>query len=239
VRHPAQSLGLRYVRGAISWSLALLAPLLPPGELQARQGGTGQEPPAARPAAPPSAAAANGEAGEEPIRPGDAVRLTVWRHEDLSGEFPVNQYGVVVLPKLGEVDTSSETHRSLRDRVIGALRETVVSPSIEVVVLKRVRVLGEVQRANVFLLDPTMTVADALAMAGGTTPQGRQGTVVLRRNGVALFGDLRVDTRVSDAAVRSGDELVVPQRSWLDRNSGALIGAGAGLAGILVALVSR
>ena len=179
------------------------------------------------------------EIGDEPIRPGDAVRLSVWRHEDLTGEFSVNQYGVVVLPKLGEIDVSRETHRSLREQVIRALRETVVSPSIEVVVLKRVRVLGEVQRAGVFLMDPTMTVADALAMAGGTTPQGRQQTVVLRREGVALFADLAVDTRLSDAAIRSGDELLVPQRSWLDRNSSTLIGAGAGLAGILVALFSR
>jgi polysaccharide export outer membrane protein len=178
-------------------------------------------------------------AEDEPIRPGDAVRLSVWRHEDLTGEFPVNQFGVVVIPKLGEIDVSRETHRSLRERVIRELRETVVSPAIELVVLKRVRVLGEVQQANVFLMDPTMTVADALAMAGGTTPQGRQGSVVLRRDGVALAADLRIDTRISDARVRSGDELVVPQRSWLDRNSGALIGAGAGLAGILVALLSR
>jgi polysaccharide export outer membrane protein len=178
-------------------------------------------------------------AGDEAIRPGDAVRLAVWRHEDLTGDFPVNQYGVVVLPRLGEIDVSGETHRSLRERVIRALRETVVSPSIEVVVLKRIRVLGEVQEANVFLLDPTMTVADALAMAGGTTPQGRQGAVVLRRDGVALVADLAVDTRISEAAIRSGDELVVPQRSWFDRNSNALIGAGAGVLGLLVALVTR
>lgn len=178
------------------------------------------------------------QVGEEPIRPGDAVKLTVWRHPDLTGEFPVNQFGVVVLPKLGEIDVSRETHRSLRDHVIAALKETVVTPSIELVVLKRVRVLGEVQKAGVLFLDPTMSVADALAMAGGTTPQAK-GTVVLRRDGSALIADLRVDTRISDAAIQSGDELVVPQRGWLDRNSGALIGAGAGVLGIVVAFVTR
>ena len=176
--------------------------------------------------------------GDEPIRPGDAVKLTVWRHPDLTGEFPVNQFGVVVLPKLGEIDVARETHRSLREHVISALKETVVSPSIELVVLKRVRVLGEVQKASVLFLDPTMTVADALAMAGGTTPQAK-GTVVLRRDGSALVADLRVDTRLSDAAIQSGDELVVLQRGWLDRNSGALIGAGAGVLGIMVAFLTR
>jgi polysaccharide export outer membrane protein len=183
--------------------------------------------------------AARVEEGEDRIRPGDAVRLSVWRHPDLSGDFPVNQYGVVVLPKLGEVDVTGDTHRTLRERVLAALRETVVSPSIELVVLKRIRVLGEVQQPNVLFVDPTMTIADALAMAGGTTPQGRQGVVTLRREGVALSADIRSDTRLSDTRIRSGDELVVPLRSWIDRNSSALIGAGAALGGILVALVSR
>jgi hypothetical protein len=62
---------------------------------------------------------------------------------------------------------------------------------------------------------------------------------MLRREGVAVVDELGVDSRLSEVAIRSGDELVVPQRSWLDRNSSALIGAGAGLAGILVALVTR
>jgi polysaccharide export outer membrane protein len=179
------------------------------------------------------------EGADEPVRPGDVVRLTVWRHPDLTDEFPVNQYGTVVIPKLGEIDVTGETHRSLRARVIDGLKETVVSPSIEVVVLKRVRVLGEVQKPSVLFLDPTMTVADALALAGGTTSQGRQGAVILRRDGTALFANLQVDTRLSDARIRSGDELVVPQRNWLDRNSGPLIGSSVGFIGILVALLTR
>jgi polysaccharide export outer membrane protein len=192
------------------------------------------------PAVPAAAALAEATAGaDEAVRPGDVVRLTVWRHPDLTDEFPVNQYGTVVLPKLGEIDVSRETHRSLRTRVIDALKETVVSPSIEVVVLKRVRVLGEVQKPSVLFLDPTMSVADALALAGGTTSQGRQGAVILRRDGTALFANLRVDTRLSDAQIRSGDELVVPQRNWFDRNSGPLIGSSVGFIGILVALLTR
>src|SRR6266704_165227 len=37
------------------------------------------------------------------IRPGDVVRLRIWREPDLSGEFTVDETGTVVLPKLGAV----------------------------------------------------------------------------------------------------------------------------------------
>src|SRR5690606_7455075 len=67
-------------------------------------------------AAPPPPADAR--EGSEAIRPGDVVRLTVFRSDSLSGEYPVNQFGTVVLPVVGEYDVTRETHRTLRDRVI-------------------------------------------------------------------------------------------------------------------------
>lgn len=184
------------------------------------------------------AVASTGQGGEAPILPGDIVLLTVWRHEDLTDSVEVNQFGTVVLPRLGEIDVSRETHRSLRERVIRELRAVIVSESIEVVVLKRVRVLGEVNEPGVYYLDPTMTVADALALAGGTTPDAMQGMVVLRRGSETITADLRVDTRVADSPIRSGDELAVPLRGWLSRNTNAIIAAAGAFAGIVVAIVT-
>lgn len=171
------------------------------------------------------------------IRAGDIVRLSVWREEALSGEFPVNQFGRVVLPMVGEYDVSGETARSFRERVMSDLRERIVNPSIEVVVLKRVRVLGEVNEPGVYALDPTLTVADALAMAKGNTPLAQAGKVVLRRGGEVVTSDIRVETRISDTPIRSGDELLVPQRGWFDRNTGAVIGGASALIGIVITLI--
>lgn len=179
-----------------------------------------------------------GDGGNAPIIPGDVVRLMVWRHEDLSDDFEVNQYGTVVIPRLGEIDVSGETHRSLRDRVIRELQETLVSQSIELVVLKRVRVLGEVNEPGLYLMDPTMTVADALAMASGTTPQAKQGIVTLRRGPEVMEADLRVDALLSDTPIRSGDELFVPREAWLRRNATAVLSSVIGVAGLVVALMA-
>jgi len=196
--------------------------------------------------APPALAAqaaagspVSGGGGSAPIRPGDVVRLTVWREIDLTGDFPVNQFNTVVLPMVGEYDVTRETHLSLRRRVIDDLRVHIRTDAIEVVVLKRVRVLGEVREPGVFFLDPTTSVADALATAGGRTPDAKEGAVFLRRDGETIHTDLLVETRISDDLIRSGDELVVPRQSWLSRNAAPVLGAASALVGLVLATVLR
>jgi polysaccharide export outer membrane protein len=213
---------VRAGRQVFVWTI-LLGALLAPADLRSQA-----------PAPPPG-----GEGADAPILPGDVVRLRVWREPDLSSDFPVNQFGTVVLPKLGEYDVRGETHRSFRERVIRDLRKTIENPSIEVVVLKRVRVLGEVMQAGVFHLDPTETVADALARAQGTSPNAQRGVVLLRRNGEVVFANLRVETSITDSRIRSGDELFVPERSWLARNATAVLGSSAAFLGVVVALMTR
>lgn len=182
---------------------------------------------------------ASGAAPAEPILPGDIVRLTVWREEDLSGDFPVNQFGLVVLPLVGEYDVSSETHRSLREKVLRDLRESRYNPSIELVVLRRVRVVGEVNEPGVYPLDPTMTVADAVAMARGRTQFADEGSVVLRRGEQVVDADLRIDQRIADSEIRSGDEILVPRKAWLERNLTAVVAGASTVLGILVTLLAR
>lgn len=194
--------------------------------------------------APPALAQSNGEgitapSDAERIRPGDVVRLTVWREEDLSGEFPVNQFGLVVLPLVGEYDVAEDTQWTLRERVIRDLRESRYNPSIELVVLRRVRVVGEVNEPGVYPLEPTMSIADAVAMAKGRNQWAEEGRVVLRREGEVVNADLRVDERISDARIQSGDEILVPRRSWVDRNLTAIVAGASTVMGILVTLLAR
>ena len=173
----------------------------------------------------------------EPVHPGDVIRLSVLSDRDLSGDYPVNSYGTVVLPLLGEVDVSRDDERTLRTRVIAALREVRFGPDIEVVVLRRVRVMGEVNQPGVFTLEPTLTVSDAIAMAQGRTQFANASQVVLHRDGVDHVLNLYTDVEIADAPIQSGDEIRVPRRSWLDLNAGSVIGAAMGAVGIIVTLV--
>lgn len=168
------------------------------------------------------------------INPGDVIRLEVWREEEMTGEFLVDQHGRVTLPLVGEIETRDHTELSLRAFVRERMNESIWNPSIQLVVLKGVRVLGEVLEPGLFHLDPTKSVADALAMAGGRTPLAVDGRVVLRRPGEQIDADVETSMRLSDLSVRTGDELLVPRASFFSRNAAAIV---AGVTGVLTAAV--
>lgn len=172
------------------------------------------------------------------LRPGDAVRLTVWREPDLSGEFPVDERGVVVFPRLGEVAVSALPADSIRPVLTRAFAAFLVNPSIAVMPLRRVSIIGAVARPGLYPVDPTMTLADAVALAGGAAPDGKRNLVELRRGGDVLIAELEVLTPIAQTPLRSGDQLWVPQKGWLSRNPWvftSLVAAAATIAAVVIA----
>jgi len=170
------------------------------------------------------------------LRPGDVLRLRIWREPDLSGDFPVDPRGRVMLPKLGLLDVSSVDSDSLHPRLVLAYSEFLNNPSIEVVPLRRISVLGAVQKPGVYPVDPTMTVADVVALAGGASPDGKRDRVELRRGNERVSANLQQASRVAASPIRSGDQLYVPQRSWLSRNTALVAGLVGTAASLAIAL---
>lgn len=173
---------------------------------------------------------------DPPVRPGDIIELRVWRDTTLSGKFQVDQHGLVTLPLVGQLSVQGQTELSLRRKVRAELRKQIWNPSIALFVLKRVRVLGAVTHPGVYELNGTMSVADALAMAGGRTQLAEEGKVTLHRDGKTIVSDVRDSMLLADLAVQTGDELLVRERSWLDRNATALMTGAAALIGVMVAI---
>lgn len=170
------------------------------------------------------------------LQPGDLVRLRIWREVDLSGEYTINERGEVILPKLGTRRVLGIDPNELREILIAEFERYLINPSIEVTFLRRVNVLGAVRAPGLYPLDPTMTVSDALALAGGTMPDGRPDHVRLIRDGEVLAGQITQGTQIADLALQSGDQLYVPERSWLSRNAGIVISS---LISVMVALIVR
>src|SRR5271163_4739261 len=52
-------------------------------------------------------------AGSAVLLPGDVVRLRIWREPDLSGDFPVDEHGTAVFPKIGPTPVAQVTTDSL------------------------------------------------------------------------------------------------------------------------------
>lgn len=186
-----------------------------------------------------------GEAQDRPapndpkVLPGDLIRLQVWREPDWDGEFLVDQFGVVALPFVGDVQTAGETQRSLKAKLQEAYAREIANLSLTVLVLKRVRVSGEVRSPGIHPLDPTMRVADALILSGGRTGDGKTDEVLLRRPGETQAVNVLVDARLSELALETGDELIVRQRSWMSRNAMGVVGSATAMVGLFLALLLR
>jgi polysaccharide export outer membrane protein len=160
-----------------------------------------------------------------PVQPGDLIRVKVWREPDLSGDVTVDPAGNATLPRLGPTPVAGLSADSLRSLIVTTYSQYLRDPAVDVTVLPRVTILGAVRDPGVHNLDPTMTIADALALAGGANPDGKRDKVELRRRGERVPVKLSLDAMLIDTPVRSGDQLVVPERSWLSRNTGLLLGA--------------
>jgi len=173
------------------------------------------------------------------LHPGDAVRVEVWREPDLTGEYTVDQNGVVVFPLIGERRVTGISGDSLERRLAKDYREYLESPSVNVTVLRRISILGQVHQPGLYPVDLTMNVTDALALAGGLSPLADRKKIQLVRNGQVVTDRLGAGTALASTVIRSGDQIVVEQRSWLSRNVGVVTAALGAIVTISAALIVR
>ncbi len=159
------------------------------------------------------------------LQPGDAIQVGIWREPDLSGDFTVNPNGQAVLPLLGDVQVEGRTAQELADSLKTAYGKYLRNPSIDVKVLRRVSVQGEVRSPGFYPVDATVSLADVLALAGGLTSNGDPNKIRLVRSGQVVDVGLTPETVVERSPIRSGDQILVGRRSWLARNSAIIVGA--------------
>jgi protein involved in polysaccharide export with SLBB domain len=168
--------------------------------------------------------------------PGDQVDVKVWREPALSDRALINERGEVILPKIGVIDIAGHTIASLQDTIRARFARYLVDPGIDITVLRRVAVNGEVARPDVYYLDASTTVREAIARAGGITASGHSGAVSLIRDGTShrIRNWQQDDSFSSD--LRSGDQIVVSRRHWMAQNAIPLASAVGVLAAVLIPL---
>lgn len=154
---------------------------------------------------------------------GDVVRVTVFQNPDLAVETRVDGTGRITYPFLGALDVRGKTPGDVEKMIATGLEEKQVlkRPQVTVNVLQfrsqQVSVLGHVNRPGKYPLELPYTVSDALALAGGITPNGAD-TVILSREENGTVRNIEIDVlqmfasggqRADDVAVRAGDVLYV------------------------------
>jgi hypothetical protein len=173
-----------------------------------------------------------------PLHPGDRIRLRIWREPDLSGDYDVDESGQAVFPKVGPLKVTGMSPEELKQTLVKSYAVFLRNPSVEVRLLRRVNILGAVRTPGLYQVDPTMSLADAAALAGGASSDGNPNKVDLIRDGVKLPVTLSRKTRLADTPLQSGDQLYFHQRSWFSRNTGVVAGLLTATAGFIITLAN-
>ena len=173
------------------------------------------------------------------LMPGDILRVVVWREPDLSGDFQVDQDGTLVLPLLGKLLVTDRAWNIVKDDLMQDYLRDLRNPSIELTPFRSVYVLGEVNLPGRYNVHPTDdNLAGAVSLASGVTTDGDITNMRIVRDGVIILDGIAGEQRLSELGIRSGDQLFIGRRSWLDRNSTFLASALLSLTGIVVAILA-
>lgn len=149
----------------------------------------------------------------------DLLEIAVWKEPQLSTTAPVRPDGKITVPVAGEIAAAGKTPKELEALLAEKLATRIASPTVSVVVKEvnaaRVFVLGEVAKPGVYPMRGSMTVVQALAVAGGMTEFADKDDIVILRRG-DNGGQTRLNVDFGDALKGSpielvpGDTVVVP-----------------------------
>jgi polysaccharide biosynthesis/export protein len=122
------------------------------------------------------------------IGPEDALEVIVWKTPDISRNVVVRPDGMISLPLLNDIKAAGLTPMQLREVLSQRLAEYMPAPEVSVIVIdprsSKVLLIGEVQRPGNLELRKTLTVLEALFLAGGLTDFASPKRIaVLRSNG--------------------------------------------------------
>jgi polysaccharide export outer membrane protein len=174
------------------------------------------------------------------LRPGDALRITVWRNPELSGEFAISGDGSITHPLYRSVRVTGIPLSAAESRVRAFLLRLENNPEFVVEPLLHVAIGGEVVRPNLYTLRPETSVADAVALAGGPTDRGRRDRVRLLRDGGETVLDLtKPQAGLAAMPIRSGDQLLVDRKSAVFRETLAPIITVAGATAAILNVILR
>lgn len=166
------------------------------------------------------------------FQPGDAVLIQIWelyqderRNINLSGQYPIDTEGFIIMPIIGEVKvkglTSYELMQTLKDKFVLYLK----NPYIYVRPLIRVTLQGAFNRPGSYRVDPSRSLWDLIDMAGGPASNCDIGRIRVERGGDVVIEDLlnsfEKGYSLEEIGVETGDQIIAPARGgW---NLGTLI----------------
>ena len=157
------------------------------------------------------------------LRPGDGLKIAVWREKELSGEYLIDARGLVQIPGLGDIVVAGLTPMEVKERLSEQLvRRGIVSPEISVQPVIRVSVLGEVRSPGLLSVEPGTNLIHLITLAGGPTERANMKAVRVIRAGRPYEVDLQSALSGSSAGrvvLFSNDVVFLDRKRGLTREN--------------------
>lgn len=123
------------------------------------------------------------------LLPNDLVNIQVFQEDDLQSTERIARDGTISFPFIGTVSLVGKTLQESAEVLQARLREYLVHPQVTVRVAeyskRRFTVLGQVAKPGIYELPDgsTLTLLEAIGMAGGYTRIANQSRITLKRQG--------------------------------------------------------
>ncbi|MCK5146644.1 polysaccharide biosynthesis/export family protein [bacterium] len=160
------------------------------------------------------------------FKPGDAVRIQIlelYRQERrdlfLSGDYPINPEGYIVMPLIGEVKvkgyTIFEVMQNLRDR----LAEHLQNPYVYVRPLIRIVVQGAFLKPGAYHVDPASSLWSVIELAGGPGKRCDMTKMHVNRGGKIVIPEVlkafEKGISLEEVGIESGDQIIGVDRGGI------------------------
>jgi polysaccharide biosynthesis/export protein len=147
------------------------------------------------------------------IGPQDVLSIIVFGEPEFSNKYTVEQDGTFTYPQLGRIKAGGLSLKALEDEIRrqladGFFRNPQVAVKVEDYKSQRILVMGEVRSPGPITLKAGMTLLEAIAQAGSTTPSASDEAVIVRprQKPRADSAEGEADLiRVSLAKIQAGD----------------------------------
>jgi polysaccharide biosynthesis/export protein len=160
--------------------------------------------------------------GDYKLHAGDRLFVSVWKETEMQKEVVITPDGKVAFPLAGEFAAAGRSVTDVRGEIETRLKKYIPEPVVTVTVVavagNVAYVIGQVQKPGAIVMNPSITVLQALSIAGGTTPFAALNDIIIVRGVggkqkpyVFRYSDVsRGRSLEQNILLESGDVIIVP-----------------------------
>jgi polysaccharide export outer membrane protein len=156
------------------------------------------------------------------IGPEDVLRIDVWKQPNISVTVPVRSDGKISVPLVNDIQAAGLTPEQLRNEIAKGLTKFIEDPTVSVIVQAinsvKITISGNVNAPGVYKVGGSLTLLEAVSMAGGLSEyaDGKKVRILRKEKGGEKMYQVNYKAAVEgkdmsqNIRILPGDSIIVP-----------------------------